>query len=130
MNLRKLLNLAAAMAAVAAAAVVCVIAASFAVYAGAKAFVGPAWAAAMVAALFALTAVTVAWLATRKVPPSPAREAEDLPLAERLIKLAQEKPLIALGAAAAAAVVLIRNPAIVTAVVSAFMAGTAAKTEK
>ena len=129
MSLRRILNFAAAMAAVAAAAVVVVIAAAFAVYAGAKPFVGPAWAAALVAGLFALVAGIVAWLATRKIPRSPAKEAEDVSLVERLIKLAQERPLIALAAAAAAAVVLIRNPAVVTAVVSAFMAGNAAKSE-
>ena len=128
MIVRKALNLAAAFAAVAAAAVVCVIAAAFAVYAGAKTFVGPAWAAAIVAALFALVALVVAWLATRKVPPDPKRQADDASLVERLIRLAQEKPLIALAAAAAAAVVLIRNPAVVSAIVTAFMAGqTAAK---
>ena len=129
MNLRRILNFAAALAAVAAAAVVVVIAAAFAVYAGAKAFVGPAWAAAIVAGLFAIVAAAVAWLAARKVRRSAAREAEDVSLVERLIRLAQEKPLIALAAAAAAAVVLIRNPAVVSAIVGAFMAGSAAKSE-
>lgn len=91
---------------------------------------GEAWAAAIVAGVFALVAVVVAWLATRKVAPKPLAKAEDAPLIDRLIVMAKERPLIALGAAAAGAVVLIRNPAVVTALVSAFMAGSASKPEK
>jgi uncharacterized membrane protein len=127
LNVRRILNLAGAVAAVAAAAAVCVVAASFAVYALAEAYLGPAWAAAIVAAVFAVVAVVAAWLATRKVAPKKPAAQDDAGLVDRLILLARERPLIALGATAAAVTVLIRNPAVITAVVSAFLAGSASK---
>jgi Na+/melibiose symporter-like transporter len=129
LNLKRILNLAAAIAAVAAAVAVCVVAAAYAVYALADYWLTAAGAAAVVAGVFALVAVIAAWLATRKVAPRTPRgaKAEDAPPLDRLIGLAKERPLIALGIGAAAAVVLIRNPAVITAVVSAFMAGTASK---
>ena len=136
MNLRRILNLAAAFAAVAAAAAVVVVAASFAVYALAKPYLGEAGAAAVVAGVFALIAVIVAWLATRKVVPKAKRggKLDDATLTDRLIDMAKERPIVALGAAAAAAaaasVVLIRNPAVITAVISAFVAGKATKSSK
>ena len=130
MNLRRILNLAGALSAVAAAAAVCVIAASFAVYALARPYLGPAGGAAVVAAIFAVVAVVVAWLATRKVAPKDSAAAEDASLVDRLLTLAQERPLIALGAAAAAVTVLLRNPAVITAIVSAFVAGNASKPAK
>lgn len=128
MNLRRILNLAVAFAAVVTAAIVCVVAASFAVYALARAWLGPAGGAAVVVGVFALFAVIVAVLATRKATPKPTPGAPpDEAVVDRLIGLAKEKPLIALGAAAAAAAaavaVLVRNPALVTALVSAFLAG-------
>jgi hypothetical protein len=128
LSLRRILNLAAALAAVAAAAVVTVVAAAFALYALARIWLTQAGAAAVVAAAFALVALITAWLATRKVPKEQAPQ-EDASLVDRAIRMAQERPLIALGAAAAAGVVLIRNPSLVTAVVSAFLAGNASKTE-
>lgn len=128
MNLRRILNLAVAFAAVVTAAIVCVVAASFAVYALARAWLGPAGGAAVVVGVFALFAVIVAVLATRKATPKPEPGAPpDEAVVDRLIGLAKEKPLIALGAAAAATAaavaVLVRNPALVTALVSAFLAG-------
>jgi uncharacterized membrane protein len=125
LNLKRILNLAAAIAALAAAVAVCVVAASFAIYALARAYIGPAGGAAVVAAVFALVAVIAAWLATRKVTPkpTPAGKADDASLVSRLIDMAKERPLIALGATAAAVTVLIRNPAVITAVISAFVAG-------
>ena len=129
MILKRALNLAAAIAAVAAAAAVVVIAASFAVYALAKPYLGEAGAAAVVAGVFALIAVIVAWLATRKVTPRTKRgaKADDQPVIDRLIDMARERPLIALGATAAAVTVILRNPAVITAVISAFVAGNASK---
>lgn len=129
MNLNRILSLAAAVAAVAAAAAVCVVAASFALYALARTYIGPAGGAAVVAAVFALIAVTIAWLATRKVTPKAGRVAAPPPPAspiDRVVAMAKERPLVALGAAAVAATVMIRNPAMVTALVSAFFAGNSA----
>lgn len=127
MNLRRLFQLAAALAALVAAAAVCVVAAAFALYALARIWLGPAGGAAVVAAAFALVAVAVAGLATRKLPP--AQTPEDVGLVERLIELAKARPLVAAGAAAAIVAVLVRNPAVLTAIVSAVLAGTAAKPE-
>jgi len=128
LNLKRILNLAAALGAVAAAAVVCVVAASFALYALAREYIGPAGAAAVVAAVFALVAVVVALIATRKVtpkvkpgvPPPPASPIDNV------IGLAKAHPMVAVGAAAVAVTVMVRNPAMVTALVSAFLAGNSA----
>lgn len=131
MNLKRFLNIAAAVAVVVAATAVCVVAASFALYALAKDYVGPSWAAAIVAGVFALVALIFAGLSTRKA--SPRRrggKGDDASIADRLVALAKERPLLALGATAAAVVVLARNPAVLTAVVSAFVAGSAAKSGK
>jgi Na+/melibiose symporter-like transporter len=131
LNLRRILNLAAAFAAVAAAAAVVVVAASFAVYAVAKPYLGEAGAAAVVAGVFALIAVLIAWLATRKVKPkTKPGKVDDPSVIDRVIDMAKERPLVALGAAAAAVTVLLRNPAVITAVVSAFVAGNATKSGK
>ncbi|MBX3483632.1 hypothetical protein [Phenylobacterium sp.] len=133
LNIRRILRLAAAIAAVAAAAAVVVVAASYAVYALALTWLTPAAAAAAVAGVFAVIAVVVAWVVARPVTPPPKKPGapqDDATLADRLIGMAKERPLMALGAAAAATFVLIRNPAVVTAVVSAFMAGNASKPEK
>ena len=132
MNLKRIMGLAAALAAVAAAAGVCVVALSFTVYALAEVHLGPAGGAAVVAAVFAVLALVVAWLATRKVVPKrvSGTKASDLSLLDRAIGLAKDKPLIALGAAAAAAMVLARNPAVIGAIVSAFVAGGATKSRK
>ena len=43
---------------------------------------------------------------------------------------AKDRPLIALGAAAALAAVAVRNPAVISAAVSAFLAGSASKPPK
>ena len=130
MNLRGVLKLAGALAAVATAAVVCIVAAAFAVYALAEAYLGPAGAAAVVAAIFALVAVVLAWLAGRRATPEKPAPADEAGLIDRLMLLAKDRPLIVLGATAAAVTVLMRNPAVITAIVSAFMAGSASKPPK
>ena len=121
------LNLAAAIAAVAAAVAVCIVAASYAVYALALTRLTPAGAAAAVAAIFALVAAVVAWLATRKVVPKASKAAPPPSPLETAIGLAKERPMMALGVGAVAAFVLARNPAIISAVSSAVIAGNAAK---
>lgn len=124
----RVLNLTAAIAAVAAAVAVCIVAASYGVFAVAALWLTPAGAAAVVAAIFAIFAVVVAWLATRKVVPKTPKGAPppETPM-ERVIGLAKERPILALGAGAVAAFVLARNPAVISALVSALIAGNAAK---
>lgn len=128
MIVRRLFSLAAAIAAVVAAVIVCVAAAAFALYAVARIWLTAAGAAAVVAVAFALVAAGVAAWALRKTPPPP-QPGEDVSLVEQLLQLAKARPLIALGAAAAAVTVLIRNPAMLTAILGAVMAGGAAKPE-
>src|SRR4051812_17546337 len=111
----------AAVAAIAAAAVVVVVALSFALYAALRDLIGPAWAAAAVAGAFALLAVVVALVITRKAKPKPVK-GDDQNLTSRLVELARERPLVAAGAMAAAVAVVIRNPRILTAVLTAAMA--------
>jgi len=125
LNLKRILNLAAALAAVAAAAVVCVVAASFALYALAREYIGAAGAAAVVAGVFALVAAIVALVATGKVAPKTKLSAPPPPASpvDRVVAMAKEHPIVAVGAAAVAVTVMVRNPAMVTALVSAFLAG-------
>jgi hypothetical protein len=125
LNLKRILNLAAALGGVAAAAVVCVVAASFALYALAREYIGAAGAAAVVAGVFALVAVIVAMVATGKVAPKTKLSAPRPPASpvDRVVAMAKEHPIVAVGAAAVAVTVMVRNPAMVTALVSAFLAG-------
>ena len=129
MTLSRILTFAVAIAAVAAATVVCIVAAAFAAYALAKIYLGPAGAAAAVVGIFALVAVVAAWVALRKASPKtrPGGKTEDVGLIDRAFGLAKERPMMALGAAAVAVTVLLRNPAMISALVSAFLAGGATK---
>jgi hypothetical protein len=124
LNLRRLFALAVAGATVIAAVLVCIVAAAFALYAVARVWLGPAGAAAVVAVAFAAVAAGVAAFVTRKVPPP--EPADETGLVERLIELAKARPLVAAGAAAAVVAVLVRNPSVLTAIISAFLAGNAA----
>lgn len=131
MNLRRILRLAAAFGAVSAAAAASIVAAALALYAVAEAFLGAAGGAAVVALTFAGIAVAVAWLASRKVVARDAKAPAAPPsLVDRAVGFAKERPLIALGAAAALATVAVRNPAVISAAVSAFLAGSASKGPK
>jgi uncharacterized membrane protein len=111
----------AAVAAIAAAAVVVVIALSFALYAGLRDLIGPAWAAAAVAGVFAVLGLILALLLTRKARPKPVK-GDQQNLTSRLVELARERPLVAAGAMAAAVAVVIRNPRILTAIATAALA--------
>lgn len=132
MIVKRALSLAAAIAAVAAAAGVCVVAAAYAAFALARVWLGSAGAAAVVAALFALVAVIVAAVALGRATPKGDRAAES-PM-ERAFGLARQKPLAAVAAAAVAAAALItisvRNPGALTAIISALVAGNAARPRK
>lgn len=124
MILKKALVYVAAVAAMAAAAGVCVVAAAYAIYAGLREYFNPAGASAIIAAGAAVLAVVLAFVTFRKAQPRPLRRDEQN-LTTRLIDLAREKPVIAAGAAVAAALVLLRNPTVVGAAVSAALANRA-----
>ena len=111
----------AAVAALAAAAVVCVVALAFALYAGLRDVIGPAWSGAAVAGAAALLALILAFVLTRKASPKPIK-GDRKNLSAQLVELARERPLVAAGAVAAALAVVVRNPRILTAVIGAAFA--------
>lgn len=121
MIFKRVVGLVAAFAAIAAAAAVCVVALAFALYAAVRDVIGPAWGAAAVALTVAFMALILAWLLTRKARPKPVKgDSENL--TAKLIDLARERPLVALAAVGAAAAVVMRNPRILTAIVTAAFA--------
>ena len=124
MILRKALFYVAAVAAMAAAAGVCVVAAAYSIYALLREYLNAEGASAVIAVGAALVAVVLAFVTFRKAQPRPLRHDEQN-LTTRLFDLAREKPVIAAGAAVAAALVLLRNPSVVGAAVSAAMASRA-----
>jgi hypothetical protein len=126
MIFNKFAGLAAAIAAIAAAAAICMVAIAFAIYAGLRDVIGPAWASAAVAGIVALLALIIALVITRKARPKPIADAPPS-LAVKLVDLARERPILAAGAAtvaaAAAVVVAIKNPRILSAVIAGVFAG-------
>lgn len=114
-------------AALATAAAVGVVAGAFALFAGFSMLVGQAWAAAIVAAA-ALLFILAALMMVRggRAPRLPRRHeapADDPTLIQKAVELAREHPLLAVGAAVGAGIYAIRNPQLVAALVTAFMAG-------
>ena len=115
----------AAAAAIAAAAAGSVAAAAFALFAALVPQVGPAWAAAIVAASAALLVLIAGLIVrARAVGRMHRRQAEpDASLIQKLVELARAHPVIATGVALGAGVYALRNPKLVAAVVAAFMEG-------
>lgn len=114
-------------AAIGAAVAVAVVSASFALYAVLLPHLGAAGSAACLSGVFALLALVVGLIAARKAEGRRQQQASDAHdgegLVSRLIELAKDKPLIAAGAAVAAGIFALRNPAVLTAIISAFVAG-------
>lgn len=124
--IRKILLIVAAVAALAAGAATCVVALAFALYALVRDALGPAGGAAVVAgvaALIVLIGALVAMLMARPKPVPPSEQG----FIPRALDFARASPLIAAGAAVALGIVAVRNPKILAAVVSAFMAGKSTK---
>ncbi len=101
------------------------VALAFAIFAGLRDIIGPAWASASVAGILAFIALILALIVTRKARPKPTKE-EPQTLTARLLELARERPLLAAGAmtaaAAAAVTVAIKNPRVLTAILTAVLA--------
>lgn len=120
---RTLMALAAG-AAIAAAAAVGVFSAFFALFAFIEPFVGTAGAAAIISGASALAVGVAGFVAARKAEgdhrPS-ATAAPDASMIELILGLVRDKPLLAAGAAVAAGVYALRNPALITAVIRAFV---------
>jgi hypothetical protein len=106
-----------------------VFAAAYALHALLVQFIGQAAAAAVLAIVCAIVAVILAFVCVRKVKPKRDKP-EEQSVANRLIDLAREKPIIAAGAAAAAGLVILRNPGAVGAILSAAMANRARDAER
>ncbi len=103
-----------------------VVAAAYALFEALRPPLGPAGSAGVVAlVIFLLLGVIAATLAYQGRP-SPKAE-KDQGLSGKVLQLARDKPLVALGALVAAGIVVARNPRLVTAVVSAFLAGQSSK---
>lgn len=115
-------------AAIGAAVAVAVVSAAFALYAVLLPHLGAAGSAACLTGVFAALALLIGLIAGRKAEGKRHHSSADsghdgAGLVGRLMELAKDKPLIAAGAAVAVGVVALRNPAILTAVISAFVAG-------
>ncbi len=117
----------AALGVLCAAAATLVFAAAFAIYALLSRILTPAGAAGVLVLLAALTAAG-AVIVLMRVARSPfkggakpkARPEAPASIVDRLLDLAQNRPLAAAGAAAAAGLLAFANPALVTAVLRAF----------
>ncbi len=127
MIFEKTLTTLAAAAAIAAAAGVAVVAAAFALFALLAPTLGQAGAAAVVAAtaaaivaLAGLVASARAKSGRRRQQDFAAHAAADPGLIVKLFELAKQRPIMAAGAAVAAGVFAIRNPALVAAVLKSF----------
>jgi hypothetical protein len=122
--LRKLIFGLIAVAAMASAAAVVVAAAAFALYALVRQPLGAAGAAGVVAlaaaVLLALLGLIMALLAKgpRRKPGKIGAQASPL---DRIIEMARERPIVSVGAILGAAVVAMRNPAVLALVVKAVL---------
>jgi len=117
LSLNKVLFFITGAAALAAAAACGVVAAAFTVYALARNYVGPAGASAVVVGLVALVFLIVGLAALIKA----ARRRREPNITERIIEFIREKPLASLAAALAAGFFALRNPAILVAILMAFL---------
>jgi hypothetical protein len=120
---RTLMTLAAA-AAIAAAAAVGVFAAAFALYAVVQSWLGPAGAAAVVAAVAALIVAIAGLIAARKVEhraPAPGAMPDSFGFAEKIVGIVKDRPLLSIGAGLAAGIFALKNPILTAAVFKAFM---------
>jgi protein-S-isoprenylcysteine O-methyltransferase Ste14 len=120
---KTLMTLAAA-AAIAAAAAVSVVALAFAFYQVMQQWVGPAGAAASVAGAFALFVFAAGLIAANKAGAGRRREQAvpvDNGLVNTLIGIVRDRPILSAGAAVAAGIFALRNPAFLSAVVQGFM---------
>jgi hypothetical protein len=123
--LQRLLIAIGAAAAIAAAAAVSVVALAFAVFALARAYVGPAGASAIVAAAFAITVGLVGVIAANAAAKGRKRmerelQGETMGMIAQIIGLGRDKPLLLAGVALLLGVILMRSPRSVAAIVRAF----------
>ncbi len=99
---------------------IAVVALAFALYFALEPSLGRAGAAAIVALAFIVVLLLFAILMAMRGQ-ARRREEEDHGLIERLLGIAREKPLLAVGAAIAAGILAVRNPALVATILTAFV---------
>jgi uncharacterized membrane protein len=99
---------------------IAIIALAFALYFALEPPLGRAGAAAIVALAFIVVLLLIAILIAMRGK-ARRREDEDHGLIEKLLGIARERPLLAVGAAIAAGVLAVRNPAVIAAVLAAFV---------
>ncbi|MGZ5984429.1 MAG: hypothetical protein ACXWK7_05785 [Caulobacteraceae bacterium] len=121
--LRKVIVAVVAAAMLAASAAVMVVAAAMAIYGLLRPYLGGPGAAAVIVLVAGLLMLGVSiglerWILKPGGKPGPADEQD---LLQKLIGMAQEKPLIAAGALIGAIFLAIRNPALTAVVVKAFL---------
>jgi protein-S-isoprenylcysteine O-methyltransferase Ste14 len=121
---KTLMTLAAA-AAIAAAAAVFVVSLAFAFYQVMIQWVGPAGAAAAVAGVAGLCVLIAGLIAASRAGAGRRRAAQAAPvdhsLVNTIIGIVRDRPLLSAGAAVAAGIFALRNPAFLSAVVQGFM---------
>jgi len=123
--LQKTLTAIVGLVALATATVVAILAVAFALFAVLTPLVTTAGAAAIVAGVFALIVAIVALVVASGSRHQRYDEdhggSADFGLVERVFEMARERPLLSVGAAIAAGVIAIRNPALVATIAAAFI---------
>ena len=106
-----------------ASAAVMVVAAAMAVYGLIRPYLGSPGAAAVIVVIAGLLMLIVGLILERWIlkPGHKVKPEEEQDLLQRLIGMAQDKPLIAVGALIGAIFLAIRNPALTAVVVKAFL---------
>ncbi|MEY4255954.1 MAG: hypothetical protein RLZZ141_1181 [Pseudomonadota bacterium] len=110
-------------AVVAVSAGVSLVAAAFGLFVLLRTLWGEAIACLIVAGLFALVALIVAFVASR--PAAPAKRPvqaspEPAPILATLMAVVREKPLVSAAVAAVAGVIAVRNPQMISSLIAAF----------
>ena len=121
--LRKVIGAVIGAAMLAASAAVMVVAAAIAVYGLIKPYLGRPGAAAVIVLIAGLLMLIVGVILERWIlkPGRRTRPEDEQDLLQRLIGMAQDKPMIAVGALIGAIFLAIRNPALTAVVVKAFL---------
>lgn len=112
---------------VAVCAGISLVAAAFGLFVLLRSLFGEVMAYAIVAGLFALVALTVAFVASRpgaaEKRPVPAPP-ETSPILATLMAVVRDKPLVSAAVAAVAGIIVVRNPQVISNLIAAFLVDT------
>jgi Na+/melibiose symporter-like transporter len=112
---------------VAVCAGISLVAAAFGLFVMLRSLCGEVMAYAIVAGVFALVALVVAFVASRPapVPKRPVQTApEPSPILASLMAIVRDKPLVSAAVAAAAGIIAVRNPQMISSLIAAFLVDT------